>query len=61
MVSRILIAEDEDRLAAFLEKGLRKHGFNTAIAKDGEQVVFIAQSDSFDLLLLDLGLPIKDG
>jgi two-component system, OmpR family, copper resistance phosphate regulon response regulator CusR len=61
MMSRILIAEDEDRLAAFIEKGLRKHGFSTAIATDGEQALLMVETDEFDLLLLDLGLPLKDG
>lgn len=60
-MSSILIAEDEDRIAAFLEKGLRKYGFRIAIATDGEQAVLMANSHEFDLLLLDLGLPRKDG
>ncbi len=58
---RILIAEDEARLASFVEKGLRKHGFNPTIAEDGEQVLRFLASESFDLLLLDIGLPLKDG
>lgn len=57
----ILIAEDESRIAAFIEKGLRKKGFSTAIATDGEQALQMVQSGKFDLLLLDLGLPLKDG
>ncbi|MGF1482139.1 MAG: response regulator transcription factor [Cyanophyceae cyanobacterium] len=60
-MTRILIAEDEARLAAFMEKGLRRDGYETAIAADGEQAVQMAQSGEFDLLLLDLGLPLKDG
>lgn len=60
-MKKILIVEDEVRIAAFLEKGLRKHGFNTAIAVDGHQATFMAQSSNFDLLLLDIGLPGKDG
>lgn len=60
-MKRILIAEDEDRLASFLEKGLKKHGFTTAVAPDGNQAVLMAQSGDFDLLLLDLGLPVIDG
>ena len=60
-MSRILIAEDEHRIAAFVEKGLQKYGFSTAIAIDGEQAIQMAQSDEFDLLLLDIGLPVKDG
>ncbi len=60
-MNRILIVEDESRLAAFVEKGLRKNGFSTAIATDGEQALLMTESDEFDLLLLDLGLPVKDG
>ena len=60
-MSSILVAEDEARIAAFIEKELRKNGFCTAIATDGEQAVKMALSGEFDLLLLDLGLPIKDG
>lgn len=60
-MSHILIAEDEPRIASFLEKGLKAAGFTTAIAKDGNEAVFMVQSDRFDLLLLDIGLPGKDG
>ncbi|MCX7595388.1 MAG: response regulator transcription factor [Fischerella sp.] len=58
---RILIAEDEPRIASFLEKGLRAHGYTTAIAADGDETVLMIQSGEFDLLILDLGLPGKDG
>ncbi len=61
LMSRILIAEDEPRIAAFLEKGLRSSGFTTVVATDGDEVVLMATSNNFDLLLLDLGLPVKDG
>ncbi|HBL15142.1 MAG TPA: response regulator [Cyanobacteria bacterium UBA11162] len=60
-MNRILIAEDESRIASFIEKGLRKNGFTTAIAADGDQAVSMALAESFDLLLLDLGLPGQDG
>lgn len=59
--NRILIAEDEPRIAAFLEKGLRASGFMTAVAQDGHEAIFMAQNDDFDLLILDIGLPGKDG
>ncbi len=58
---RILIIEDESRIAAFIDKGLRQNGFSTAIATDGEQALLMAQTDDFDLMLLDLGLPLKNG
>jgi two-component system copper resistance phosphate regulon response regulator CusR len=60
-VSRILIAEDEARIASFLEKGLRANGFSTHVADDGEEALRLARSGKFDLLILDLGLPGKDG
>ena len=60
-MSRILIAEDEPRLAAFLEKGLRSNGFVTTTVGDGARAVMMADDGKFDLLVLDLGLPVKDG
>ena len=61
MSSRILIAEDEGRIASFLEKGLRANGFATEIAVDGDEALRLGRSGRFDLLILDLGLPGKDG
>jgi len=60
-VSRILIAEDEPRVAAFLDKGLRASGFTTTVAADGDAALEAALSGQFDLLLLDLILPRKHG
>jgi len=60
-MNRILIAEDEPRLASFLEKGLRSNGFITTVAQDGAKASLMARDDEFDLLVLDLGLPGKDG
>jgi DNA-binding response OmpR family regulator len=60
-MNRLLIAEDEARIAAFLEKGFRANGFTTTIAKNGLEAIAMARSDDFDLLILDLGLPGKDG
>ncbi len=61
LINQILIAEDEPRIAAFLEKGLRTNGFTTRVAKDGHEAVLMARSDDFGLLILDIGLPGKDG
>jgi DNA-binding response OmpR family regulator len=60
-MTRILIAEDEPRLAAFLDKGLRAQGFTTTVVSDGAEASAMAQDEEFDLLLLDLGLPGKQG
>ena len=61
MSSRVLIAEDETRIASFLEKGLRANGFTTEIAADGDEALRLGRTGRFDLLILDLGLPGKDG
>lgn len=60
-MSRILIVEDEPGIASFLEKGLRAEGFTTMVAEDGESASSIARDEAFDLMILDLGLPGKDG
>lgn len=60
-MTRVLIAEDEARLASFLEKGLRSSGFTTTVVPDGPQAAIMARDEEFDLLILDLGLPGKDG
>ncbi len=60
-MQRILIAEDEPRIVSFLEKGLRAEGFTTAVAVDADAALFMALSQGFDLLILDLGLPGQDG
>lgn len=60
-MSRILIVEDEPGIASFLEKGLRAEGFTTLVVEDGSSAVDVARDESFDLMILDLGLPGKDG
>ncbi|WP_373542459.1 response regulator transcription factor [Chamaesiphon sp.] len=60
-MSQILIAEDEPRISAFIEKGLRAQGFTATIAHDTDEVLDLAQRNEFDLILLDLGLPGGDG
>jgi len=60
-VSRILIAEDETRIASFVEKGLRAAGFAVTVSADGSAALAEAQSGQFDLMILDIGLPGRDG
>jgi two-component system copper resistance phosphate regulon response regulator CusR len=60
-MTRILIAEDEDRIVSFLEKGLRAGGYSTVAVGTGADALALARDDSFDLLLLDLGLPGMNG
>jgi DNA-binding response OmpR family regulator len=60
-VSRILIAEDEHRIAGFLEKGLRANGYATLTVTSGAEAAAMARDADFDLMILDLGLPDLDG
>jgi DNA-binding response OmpR family regulator len=60
-VSHLLIVEDEERIAAFLDKGLRANGFTTVVAPTGEQALAHLRTDRFHLVILDIGLPGIDG
>ena len=60
-MNRILIAEDEQRIGAFIERGLRAAGFRPSVVLDGAAALDAAQSGEHDLLVLDLGLPLLDG
>ena len=58
---RILIAEDDPLISSFVEKGLRANGYGTHVVGDGEQATRLVLYERFDLLILDLALPIRDG
>ena len=58
---RILVIEDEKKTAAFLAKGLREAGFAVDVAPDGETGLEQARATKFDLLIVDIMLPHKDG
>ena len=58
---RILVIEDEKKTAAFLAKGLREAGFVVDLARDGETGLDAARATRFDLLIVDVMLPTKDG
>ncbi|WP_433395378.1 response regulator transcription factor [Streptomyces sp. CA-146814] len=60
-MSRILIAEDEARIASFVEAGLRRSGYVTRVVSDGVSAYEYGRGRDFDLLILDLGLPGHDG
>ena len=60
-MSRILIAEDEPGIVSFLRKGLEAAGHTTLVAEDGISAAHAARDRDFDLMILDLGLPGRDG
>ncbi len=58
---RILVVEDEKRLAGIIKRGLLEEGYTVDTAYDGEEAQYQAETTSYDLILLDLMLPKKDG
>jgi two-component system OmpR family response regulator len=58
---RVLIAEDESLLADGLATTLGEHGYAVDVARDGERADFLASTESYDAVILDLGLPRVDG
>jgi DNA-binding response OmpR family regulator len=60
-MASILIAEDDPLVSSFLEKRLRKAGYTTQVADDGVTATELALSGDFDLVLLDMALPSRDG
>src|SRR6266436_10078947 len=58
---RILVVEDEKKTAAFLAKGLREAGFDVAVARDGETGFNFARTSRFNLLIVDIMIPKRDG
>ena len=59
---KVLIVEDERRIAAFLAKGLRRQGYEVECAYTGREALAAAgEEDGVDLVMLDLGLPDIDG
>lgn len=60
-MNRILIVEDEVRIASFIEKGLRAEGYTPTVVADGMSGLDYAVSGEFDLAIIDIGLPRMDG
>ena len=58
---RILVVEDEKKVADFIRRGLKEEGYAVDVADNGEEGLFLAQTNPYDLILLDLMLPKLDG
>ena len=58
---RILIAEDEKKIAAFVRKGLSEVGFNSVVCHRGDDALHLASTEAFDALVLDIMMPGRDG
>src|SRR5260370_27472532 len=58
---RILVVEDENKTVAYLKKGLTENHFAVDVAKQGEEGLQLALTVPYDLLILDVMLPRRDG
>lgn len=58
---RILLVEDEEKIASFIQRGLAEQRFTVDMAHDGEEGLYLAEINPYDLIILDLMLPKKDG
>lgn len=58
---RVLLVEDDARIAAFVSKGLRENAYAVDIAADGNEATYMASLSPYDLFILDVNLPGKDG
>ena len=57
----ILVVEDEARIASFIRKGLEKQGFTVTLTNHGDNGFRLANSEVFDVIVLDIMLPGRDG
>lgn len=58
---RILLVEDEEKIASFVARGLKEARYVVDVAADGEKGLYMAEVNEYDLLILDIMLPGKDG
>ena len=58
---RALLVEDDNRIAAFVGKGLRENSYAVDIAVDGDEATYMASLNPYDIFILDVNLPKKDG
>ena len=58
---RILVVEDEKKVASFIKRGLEEERYSVDLAADGEEGLYMAETNPYDLILMDLMLPKMDG
>lgn len=58
---RVLLVEDDTRIASFISKGLRENAYAVDTAADGDEATYMASINPYDLFILDVNLPRKDG
>jgi DNA-binding response OmpR family regulator len=58
---KILVVEDDSKVAGFIDHGLKEEGYIVDVASDGEEATMLAHANEYDIILLDLLLPKKNG
>ena len=58
---RVLVADDDERLAAVVSRGLTEEGYAVDVAHDGEEAQYYAEINDYDLIVLDIMMPVQDG
>jgi len=58
---KILVVEDDRKVAGFIEQGLREEGYAVDVARDGDEASILAHVNAYDMILLDVVLPGKNG
>ncbi|HMC69190.1 MAG TPA: response regulator, partial [Mycobacteriales bacterium] len=58
---KLLVVEDEEKTAAYLQKGLQENGFVLDVASNGDDGLHLARNSHYDLIILDVMLPQRDG
>lgn len=58
---RVLVVEDDVKIAAFIEKGLKEESYSVDVTHHGDEAIYLAQINAYDLILLDVMLPGSDG
>ncbi len=58
---RALLVEDDPQIGDFIARGLRAHSYAVDVAGDGEQALYEAEVNNYDVFILDFRLPLKDG
>ena len=58
---RILVIDDEKKVASFIQRGLKEKHYAVDVAKDADDALMLAEVSSYDLIILDIMMPDKDG
>ncbi|XPV52657.1 MAG: response regulator [Halarcobacter ebronensis] len=58
---KILIIEDDEKIVNFLKKGLEEESYSVDYSLNGDEGIYLASVNAYDLILLDIMLPVKDG